>query len=489
MSMERALLVAANLNDGEDYLASLQELGDLAEAAGMEVAGTITQALEAVHKAFYIGTGKVDEVKALAAECDADVIIFDNALSPMQLRNLNERLELPILDRSVLILDIFASRARSREAKLQVEAARLQYTLPRLVGLHAALSRQGGASGSQSSRGAGEKKLELDRRVLEKRLTELRRELKEVEGERKTQRQKRVRSGLPRVALVGYTNAGKSTLLNAMLERYGAGDEEKKQVFEKDMLFATLDTTVRRIAPPERHAFLLSDTVGFLHKLPHHLVEAFRSTLEEAGEADLLLQVADCSNPRYREQIEVTNRTLKQLGAAGIPMIYVYNKADLAVEAAERAALEENLQETSGHAASDENMPETFGHAAAGTNLSKMSCHTAAGADLSETSCHALSRDMPEIGKAFGGDTIYISAKRREGLEELLDLIEEKLSGGYRECTLLIPYADGRAVSYLNENAVVSACEYLEEGVRMRVNCKKADYGYYEKYALGSDSV
>ena len=437
--MEKVLLVGVNLNDGEDYLTSLKELGALAEACDMEVAGSVCQTLEAVHKAFYIGTGKVDEVKELAQECNADVIIFDNSLSPMQMRNLQERLEKPILDRSALILDIFAGRARSREAKLQVETARLQYMLPRLVGLHAALSRQGGASGSMSSRGAGEKKLELDRRVLEQRLAQFRRELKEVGSERETQRKRRMKSGLPKVALVGYTNAGKSTILNAMLDLYGGEDAEgeEKRVLERDMLFATLDTTVRKIAPENHHPFLLSDTVGFIHKLPHNLVEAFHSTLEEAREADLLLQVVDYSDEHYKEQIAVTNQTLKKLGTEGIPMLYLYNKSDLV---------------------SPDDVPGLFG---------------------------AAPERMEECLPAVTEGAIYLSAKKRTGMEELVGLIEKKLSGGYRECTLLIPFTDGRAVSYLNENAVVYETEYLESGVRMRIKLRKEDYGYYEKYLEG----
>lgn len=434
--MEKAFLVGVNLNDGEDYLLSLEELDALAQACDMEVVGIAEQTLPEVHKAYYIGTGKVDEVKEMAMDCGADVIIFDNSLSPMQLRNLQERLEKPVLDRSTLILDIFAGRARSREAKLQVEVARLQYMLPRLVGLHAALSRQGGGTGSLSNKGAGEKKLELDRRVLERRLTQLRRELKEVGEERQTQRKRRAGSGMPRVALVGYTNAGKSTLLNAMLDLYGSDetDVEEKKVMEKDMLFATLDTTVRKIAADNHHAFLLSDTVGFIHKLPHNLVEAFHSTLEEAKEASLLLQVVDYSDPHYKEQIAVTNQTLWELGADGIPMIYVYNKADLV---------------------SPDKIPGM------------------AGAEPEQ-----VTAALPQVTE----NSIYLSAKERIGMEELIGLIEKKLAGGYLECTLLVPYTDGRVVSYLNENGVVSRTEYLEEGVKMWVNCRMEDYYFYQKY-------
>ncbi len=434
--MEKAFLVGVNLNDGEDYLLSLEELDALAQACDMEVVGIAEQTLPEVHKAYYIGTGKVDEVKEMAMDCGADVIIFDNSLSPMQLRNLQERLEKPVLDRSTLILDIFAGRARSREAKLQVEVARLQYMLPRLVGLHAALGRQGGGTGSLSNKGAGEKKLELDRRVLERRLTQLRRELKEVGEERQTQRKRRAGSGMPRVALVGYTNAGKSTLLNAMLDLYGSDetDVEEKKVMEKDMLFATLDTTVRKIAPDNHHAFLLSDTVGFIHKLPHNLVEAFHSTLEEAKEASLLLQVVDYSDPHYKEQIAVTNQTLRELGADGIPMIYVYNKADLV---------------------SPDKIPGM------------------AGAEPEQ-----VTAALPQVTE----NSIYLSAKERIGMEELIGLIEKKQAGGYLECTLLIPYTDGRVVSYLNENGVVSRTEYLEEGVKMWVNCRMEDYYFYQKY-------
>lgn len=327
--IERALLLGVNLNDGEDFERSMEELGNLAEACGMEVAGQMTQNLQKPHAALYMGKGKLLEVQEYLETEAVDVLIFDRPLSPSQLRNLQEILDYPILDRTTLILEIFATRAQTREARLQVESARLQYVLPRLVGMHRALSRQGGGSGV-ANRGAGEKKLELDRRKIEKRLAELRKELEKISRERETQRKQRRESRIPRVALVGYTNAGKSTLMNRMLDKYTRNPSRK--VLEKDMLFATLDTTVRRIQTGPGREFLLSDTVGFIHQLPAGLVKAFRSTLEEAGEADLLLHVLDYSDEAYRHQREVTEATLKELGAGDIPVIYVYNKADLRME-------------------------------------------------------------------------------------------------------------------------------------------------------------
>lgn len=326
---ERALLLGVDLHDGEDFAHSMQELSDLAKACQMEPAGQVTQNLKSPHPAFYMGKGKLSELREYLKESDIDVLIFDRSLSPTQFRNLQNFLDFPILDRTTLILEIFAVRAKTREAKLQVESARLQYVLPRLVGMHKALSRQGGGSGL-ANKGAGEKKLELDRRRIEKRLAELRKELDKIAGERTVQRKKRLASQIPRVALVGYTNAGKSTLMNRMLDKYTR--DSSKKVLEKDMLFATLDTTVRRICIGPGEEFLLSDTVGFIHQLPTGLVKAFRSTLEEAKEADLLLHVLDYADESFRKQRKVTEETLKDLGAGDIPVIYVYNKSDLCME-------------------------------------------------------------------------------------------------------------------------------------------------------------
>lgn len=425
--MDRALIVGMNTttnfntNQGKErFDLAMDEMVSLVKACNMEAVGRIAQSMESPNAATYIGAGKVQEVREMVRTLEADIVIFDNGLSPIQLRNLSRELNCPIMDRTTLILEIFSARARTREARLQVEVARLQYMLPRLVGLHDALSRQGGASGAMSNKGAGEKKLELDRRRLEQRLTSMRRELDEIVGERKTQRKKRTASGIPRVALVGYTNAGKSTIMNAMLSAY-VGNEEKK-VYEEDMLFATLDTTVRRITPPEQNAFLLSDTVGFISNLPHNLVKAFRSTLEEVREADLLIQVIDYSDENYREQIQVTEDTLKELGAADIPMIYVYNKADLC--------------------------------------------------------------GMGEFATVQGSDKLYMSARSRNGIDTLLTLITGKLSKGYKDCAFIIPYQRGDIVSYLNDHAVVHKTEYREDGVYVETNVSRIDAARYEEFLV-----
>lgn len=419
---EKAILVGVRLPDAKDFELSMQELWDLALACDMEVTGSMEQKLDRPDTALYIGSGKVYEVLGALEEQQADLVIFDNTLSPTQLRNLQDRLHCPILDRTALILEIFDKRAKSREAKIQVEIARLQYLLPRLVGMHEALSRQGGGGGSRANKGVGEKKLELDRRKLLHRLNELRRELEQVRKERTTQRKKRNDTGAVRVALVGYTNAGKSTLMNAMLKRYYRQDTSlpEKLVFEENMLFATLDTTVRRISPPEHLPFLLSDTVGFISHLPHQLVEAFHSTLEEAVESDLLLHVVDFSDFNRDSQINVTYDTLKELGADGIPVIYVYNKADLCME---------------------ESM-------------------------------------LPLVR----GNRIYLSAKKGIGLTELLDLMEKTLADRYRTAEFCFPYDKGAVVSYLKQNAAVEEISYEEQGVRMRARLRVEDYHRYQQF-------
>ena len=254
-------------------------------------------------------------------------MIFNNTLSPSQLSNLSNALDLEVIDRTMLILNIFAERAKSRESMMQVDYAKLKYMLPRLVGLRSNLSRQGGTGGTMSNRGSGEKKIELDRRVIEKRMTLLRRELDSISKIRDTQTKKRIRSGLPLVSLVGYTNAGKSTLMNLMLSTFSTDDE--KRVESEDMLFATLDTSVRRIEIPGMRPFLLSDTVGFISDLPTMLIDAFHSTLNEALNADLLLEVIDASDPDRENHINVTESTLAELGAGNIPIIQIMNKADI----------------------------------------------------------------------------------------------------------------------------------------------------------------
>ena len=422
-NISRVLLVGVNVDDNPDFETSMEELESLAEACEMEVAAKIEQNLSSLNPAYYIGSGKVKEVQETVEQMDLDYVIFDETLSPSQLKNLQKEVGVPIMDRTNLILEIFSRRAKTREARLQVESANLQYMLPRLVGMREALGRQAGASGSMSNKGTGEKQIELDRRKIEKRISELRRELEAIEHDRNTQRKRRNDSSLPQVALVGYTNAGKSTLMNKMVETY-VGKEEK-MVVAKDMLFATLDTTVRKINQNDRKDFLLSDTVGFISKLPHGLVNAFRSTLDEVRYADLLLQIVDASDEHYREHIQVTEETLRELGAEKIPCIYVMNKADLIME----------------------------------------------------------KEELPRID----GNKIFMSARDGIGLQELLQMIKKRVFSGNREGIFLIPYEKGEIVSYLNSNATVSSQEYLAEGVKLFVDCRESDYSKYREYLFPED--
>ena len=284
------------------------------------------QNLKKINPTFYMGSGKIEELRDLIEEMNAEIIVFNNELSASQIKNIEEEVKCSIIDRTALILDIFANRAKTREAKLQVEVARLQYELPRLIGANENLGRQSGGVGTKN-RGAGETKLELDRRRIEDRIASLNKELEILKYQRNTQKNKRKKSSIPNVALVGYTNAGKSSVMNVLVEKFI--NKEDKKVFEKNMLFATLETYVRNIKLHNNKSFLLYDTVGFVGDLPHNLVKAFRSTLEEVCDADLLVHIIDISNPNYKNQIDVTNETLSQIGADNIPMIYVYNKIDL----------------------------------------------------------------------------------------------------------------------------------------------------------------
>lgn len=415
---ERALLVGVNLDDDPNFEYSMEELGNLAEALDVEVVGVVTQNLERVNTSHYVGKGKVEEIRRFYEESDANLVIFNDELSPSQIRNLERDLDCKVIDRTTLILDIFDRRAKTKEAKLQVELAQLQYMLPRLVGLHASLSRQAGATGGGlRNRGAGETKLELDRRKIEDQIAKLRRELSKIKEQRETQRKQRRRNEVPVVSLVGYTNAGKSTIMNQLLNMVGGED---KKVFEKNMLFATLDTSVRKIELPDHKQFLLTDTVGFVSKLPHHLVNAFRSTLEEARDADLLLHVVDVSNDEYKFMIDVTNRTLKDVGVENVPIIYVYNKCDLA-----------NVR-------------------------------------------------YPLVS----GENIWISAKEQKGLDELIELIKKSIFLNYTTCEMLIPFERGDVVSYLNENANVKNTEYDEKGTRITVELKETDYKRFKNYVI-----
>lgn len=389
---EKVILVGVSTDDRDDTQQSLDELEELAATAGAVTVGRVVQNLSQIHPVTYVGKGKLDEIKDLLWETEATGIICDDELSPIQLGNMEDALNTKIMDRTLIILDIFANRASTNEGKIQVELAQLKYRQSRLVGLGKSLSRLGGGIGT---RGPGEKKLEMDRRLIKSRIAQLNRELRDVKRHREVTREQRSRNQVPVAAIVGYTNAGKSTLLNTLT---GA------DVLEEDKLFATLDPTTRNLKLPSKQEILLTDTVGFIRKLPHHLIEAFKSTLEEAKYADIILHVVDASNPQMDEQMHIVYETLMNLEVKNKPVITAFNKQD-------------------------------------------------------KISGEVILRD-------FKADRIVnISAKTGEGLENLQNVIEEVLREQKILIEQLYPYADAGKIQLIRKYGELLEEEYREEGI------------------------
>ena len=400
---EKFILVG--VETGKDRMEeSLTELEELLETAGGETVGRVIQNLESINKATYVGKGKVDEIRELAEELDADGIVCDDELSPAQLSNLKDELDIKVLDRTLVILDIFAAHAQTSEGKLQVELAQLKYRSSRLAGLGKNLSRLGGGIGT---RGPGESKLESDRRAIRERVSQLRSEIEKVESSRETLRKHRMSDGIPVIAIVGYTNAGKSTFLNKITD---AG------ILAEDKLFATLDPTTRNLKIPDGEEVLFTDTVGFISKLPHNLVDAFKSTLEEAKYADLILHVADASNPEVDEQMKVVYRTLEELKVTGKPVITFLNKQD---------KLEEER----------------------------------------------IIKDIKTDAVVKG------SAKTGEGIDELLSKITEILREGKVLIDTVLSYADTSKISVIRKKGQLLSEEYEGEGIKVKAYVPKAVAG------------
>ena len=400
---EKFILVG--VETGKDRMEeSLSELAELLDTAGGETVGRVIQNLESINKATYVGKGKVEEIKELAEELGADGIVCDDELSPAQLSNLKDELDIKVLDRTLVILDIFASHAKSSECKLQVEMAHLKYRSSRLMGLGKNLSRLGGGIGT---RGPGESKLETDRRAIRERVSQLRTEIEKVESSRDTLRKHRMSDGIPVIAIVGYTNAGKSTFLNKITD---AG------ILAEDKLFATLDPTTRSLKIPDGEEVLFTDTVGFISKLPHNLVDAFKSTLEEAKYADLILHVADASNPEVDEQMKVVYRTLEELKVVGKPVITFLNKQDKI--------------------------------------------------------------DEDRIIKDLKADALVKgSAKTGEGIDELLNKISEILREGKVLVDTLLSYNDTAKISVIRKKGQLLSEEYEGDGIRVKAYVPKAVAG------------
>jgi len=417
---EKTIIVGVELYNESDIEDSMDELEDLVIAAGGVVLYRTIQKRSSIDPAYFIGKGKALEIKEYCDLYDIDTVVFNDELSGAQIRNLEDIIDRKIVDRTTLILDIFASRANSKEGKLQVKLAQLKYRLPRLTGFRNYLSRTGGGIGT---RGPGEQKLELDRRHLLKEINNIEKELKEVEKTRNVKRKKRANSAIPMVALVGYTNSGKSTLLNRILELYSNSDETKK-VFAYDMLFATLETSLRQVRFPNGQKFIITDTVGFVSKLPTNLIEAFKGTLEEVKYADLILHVVDASSKNLNIQIETTMNILKELEVLNKPIITVFNKMD-------KSKIDELIYDT-----------------------------------------------------RYVDKKIFISGKYDENLDGLLNMIMENLKVEYKEATLLIPYQKQDIVSFLLDNYEPKMLKYDIDGVRLTANIEMQDYERFKAYEI-----
>ena len=401
---EKVILVGISEQDGDDAEDSLAELAELVKTAGAVVVGTLIQKRETIHPGTYVGTGKVDEIAQLLAATGATGIVCDDELSPAQMKNLESILATKVMDRTLIILDIFAARATTSEGKIQVELAQLKYRLSRLSGLGKTMSRLGGGIGT---RGPGEKKLEIDRRLINDRIAQLNRELKEVVKHRDITRAKREKNDVPVVAIVGYTNAGKSTLLNHLTDA---------EVLEEDKLFATLDPTTRMLELDGHQQVLLTDTVGFIRKLPHHLIEAFKSTLEEAKYADYIFHVVDASNPQMDKQMHIVYETLDRLGVKNKKIVTLFNKLDQRTE-------EEPLQD-------------------------------------------------------FRADHILmISAARNEGLDKIKDLLQEMLREDKVYVERVVPYAQAGIIQLVREKGELVSEEYVPEGIAIKAYVPMEVYG------------
>lgn len=411
----KAILVGLELDEDISY--SMEELKGLAEADNIEVLATMVQRAEKRNSATLIGSGKVQELAEMVKNMEADTVLFNDELTGMQLRNIEDVVKVRVIDRTILILDIFADRAQSKEGKLQVEMAQLQYRMPRLTGFGKSLSRLGGGIGT---RGPGEKKLETDRRHIEKRMDEIKSELNQIKANRVVQRQKREKNEIPVVALVGYTNSGKSALMNRILDKI---DKEDRTVFEKDMLFATLDTFQRNVKLDSNHEFILIDTVGFVSRLPHSLVNAFKATLEEVKLADLLIHVVDSSYENCEFQIDVTDKVLSEIGADGKEKIACFNKIDL-------------LENTD------------------------------------------------SIVPISGCDNAFISAKYDRNIDELIEKIKKHIFNDRIKLKMLIPFSRGDLVSFICDNSEVYSLDYKENGTFIEAEIKEKDYGKVKEYEV-----